>query len=81
VIRDALALADKEDRMADSLVWIRDQAIFFAQHAEAVKTLRQAIEDGVPADAAERAAIRAARTTHPVGGPAIAVLHVVGGRG
>ena len=73
----AMKIADKEDRMADSLVWVRDQAIFFAQHGEAVARFRELLEAGHSADYAGRAAIRDTRTTMPVGGAAITVLDQV----
>jgi hypothetical protein len=77
VIKQALALADREDRWADSLVWISDQAIFWAQHAEALAHFRAALEAGKTADAAERAAIRDTRQTMPVGGSTVVVLDQV----
>jgi hypothetical protein len=79
VIKAAIAQADKEDRMADSLVWLRDQCIFFAQHPEAIHALRAALEQGKTPAAAERAALMASRVTRPVGGSMISVLRLITG--
>ena len=79
MIAAAIAQADKEDRMADSLVWLRDFCIWAAGNAEAIQALRDAIDQGKTYSTAERAALQAGRITKPVGGPMIAVLRLIGG--
>lgn len=70
VIRDAMALADQEDRMADSLVWMADQAIFLAQHGEAFSRFREDVER----QEAARTAIAQDATTRPAGGTVVSIL-------
>jgi hypothetical protein len=77
----AMNSAAAEDRMADSLVWMRDWAIFCAMHPVAVAAFRRAIEKGEETPGFVRTAGRVTGTTRAAGEPAIASLKVVkGGR-
>lgn len=77
----AMNLAAAEDRMADSLVWMRDWAIFAAMHPVAVAAFRRAIEKGEQVPTFVRAPGRVVGATKPAGEPAVAALRVVkGGR-
>lgn len=72
VISDAMKLAAKEDGMADSLVWVRDQCIFLAQHGEAFERVRREIEHEASANAST--AINPSVSTRPNGGSVVSIL-------
>lgn len=80
VIRDALALADREDRMADSLAWVSNQAIFLAQHGEAYRRFREDLERQEFADRAARTSVAADAVTEPVGGAVVSIFDRVRAR-
>ena len=79
VIQESMDLADAEDSMADSLVWLRDFAIFAAQHPAAVAAFRRSIENGEPPRSYRRATGRITQTTKPAGDGEATVLRVVKG--
>lgn len=73
VIRDAMAIAKREDGMADALVWVRDQAIFLAQHPEAFTRVREDIERREAAQNA-RTGIEGSAETRSAGGSVVSLL-------
>lgn len=80
VIREAISLAEREDRMADSLVWIADQAIFLAQHGEAFTRFREDVERQEAADLPARTPVPSGAVTEPVGGSVVSILNRVRAR-
>ncbi|MBN6819553.1 hypothetical protein JRF84_08115 [Methylobacterium organophilum] len=75
-----MALADHEDRMADSLVWVSDQCIFMAQHGEAYRRFREDLERQEAADLAARTPVAASAVTEPVGGSVVSIFDRVRAR-